>query len=139
MLDGKQLLGGSMKMDRRSDEGRCGGKRTVSRADRRSCRCKQSSDDAGGTFSRRQARRRCCLWRTASCWASSRSRIPSEDSAAAIRDLRNLGLRVVMLTGDNEKRLLPSARRFGVDEVIAGVLPDGKERVIRDLKNTGKS
>ena len=61
-----------------------------------------------------------------------------EDSAAAIRDLRNLGLRVVMLTGDNEKTAAAIGAQAGVDEVIAGVLPDGKERVIRDLKKYGK-
>ena len=61
-----------------------------------------------------------------------------EDSAAAIRDLRNLGLRVVMLTGDNEKTAAAIGAQAGVDEVIAGVLPDGKERVIRDLKKYGQ-
>ena len=61
-----------------------------------------------------------------------------EDSAAAIRDLRNLGLRVVMLTGDNEKTAAAIGAQAGVDEVIAGVLPDGKERVIRELKKSGK-
>ena len=61
-----------------------------------------------------------------------------EDSAAAIRDLRHLGLRVVMLTGDNEKTAAAIGAQAGVDEVIAGVLPDGKERVIRDLKKYGQ-
>ena len=61
-----------------------------------------------------------------------------EDSAQAIQDLRNMGIRVVMLTGDNEKTANAIGRQAGVDEVIAGVLPDGKESVIRDLKKYGK-
>lgn len=61
-----------------------------------------------------------------------------EDSAEAIRELQNMGIRVVMLTGDNEKTAKAIGAQAGVDEVIAGVLPDGKESVIRELKNQGK-
>lgn len=57
-----------------------------------------------------------------------------EDSADAIRKLKHMGLTVVMLTGDNEKTAAAIGRQAGVDRVIAGVLPDGKEQVIRDLK-----
>ena len=61
-----------------------------------------------------------------------------EDSADAIRALKNLGIRVVMLTGDNERTARAIGRQAGVDEVIAGVLPDGKEAVIRRLRQQGK-
>ena len=61
-----------------------------------------------------------------------------EDSPEAIRALKNLGIRVVMLTGDNERTARAIGRQAGVDEVIAGVLPDGKEAVIRRLKQQGK-
>jgi Cu2+-exporting ATPase len=61
-----------------------------------------------------------------------------EDSPQAIRELQNMGLRVVMLTGDNEQTAKAIGSQAGVDEVIAGVLPDGKEQVIRDLQKTGK-
>ncbi|MBR5560008.1 MAG: copper-translocating P-type ATPase, partial [Clostridia bacterium] len=61
-----------------------------------------------------------------------------EDSADAIRALQNMGIRVVMLTGDNERTARAIGAQAGVDEVIAGVLPDGKEAVIRRLKNQGK-
>ena len=61
-----------------------------------------------------------------------------DDSAQAIRELKNMGLRVVMLTGDNQKTADAIGREAGVDEVIAGVLPDGKESVIRRLKKLGK-
>ncbi|MBQ8764242.1 MAG: heavy metal translocating P-type ATPase [Clostridia bacterium] len=61
-----------------------------------------------------------------------------EDSPEAINQLRNMGIRVVMLTGDNEKTAKAIGRLAGVDEVIAGVLPDGKESVIRSLKKQGK-
>lgn len=57
-----------------------------------------------------------------------------EDSAEAVRQMKNMGLRVVMLTGDNERTARAIGKRAGVDEVIAGVLPDGKESVIRALK-----
>ena len=60
-----------------------------------------------------------------------------EDSPAAIRELRHMGVRVVMLTGDNEKTARAIGRRAGVDEVIAGVLPDGKEAEIRRLQEKG--
>ena len=60
------------------------------------------------------------------------------DSAQAISELRNMGLRVVMLTGDNERTARAIGKQAGVDEVIAGVLPDGKEGVIRRLKELGK-
>lgn len=61
-----------------------------------------------------------------------------EDSPEAIRQLQNMGLHVVMLTGDNEKTANAIGAQAGVDEVIAGVLPDGKESVIRNLKKNGK-
>ena len=61
-----------------------------------------------------------------------------EDSPAAIRALQNMGIRVVMLTGDNERTARAIGRQAGVDEVIAGVLPEGKEAVIRRLKLKGK-
>lgn len=64
--------------------------------------------------------------------------VMKEDSPQAIRELRNMGIRVVMLTGDNEKTAQAIGRQAGVDEVIAGVLPDGKETVIRTLKEQGK-
>lgn len=58
-----------------------------------------------------------------------------EDSPEAVRQLKNMGIRVVMLTGDNELTANAIGKQAGVDEVIAGVLPDGKEAVIRKLKN----
>jgi Cu2+-exporting ATPase len=61
-----------------------------------------------------------------------------DESAQAIRELKNMGIRVVMLTGDNEKTAASIGVQAGVDEVIAGVLPDGKEAVIRKLKKQGK-
>ena len=61
-----------------------------------------------------------------------------EDSPKAVKELQNMGLRVVMLTGDNEKTARAIGKAAGVDEVIAGVLPDGKEKVIRQLKQHGK-
>ena len=61
-----------------------------------------------------------------------------EDSPRAIRELQNMGIRVVMLTGDNQRTADASGRQAGVDEVIAGVLPDGKEAVIRKLQESGK-
>ncbi len=61
-----------------------------------------------------------------------------EDSPQAIKELQNMGIRVVMLTGDNEKTANAIGKIAGVDEVIAGVLPDGKEKVIRRLKDKGK-
>lgn len=61
-----------------------------------------------------------------------------EDSAHAINELKNMGIRVVMLTGDNERTAKAIGAQAGVDEVIAGVLPDGKEKVIRRLKEQGK-
>lgn len=61
-----------------------------------------------------------------------------EDSPEAIKQLQNMGIRVVMLTGDNEKTANAVGKLAGVDEVIAGVLPDGKESVIRSLKKHGK-
>ena len=60
------------------------------------------------------------------------------DSAEGIRQLKNLGLRVVMLTGDNERTALAIGREAGVDETVAGVLPDGKEAVIRRLQEGGR-
>ena len=61
-----------------------------------------------------------------------------EDSPEAIRQLQNMGIRVVMLTGDNQRTADAIGRQAGVDEVIAGVLPDGKEAVIRQLQTSGK-
>ena len=61
-----------------------------------------------------------------------------EDSAKAIAELRAMGIRVVMLTGDNERTAKAIGKQAGVDEVIAGVLPEGKERVVRELKAQGK-
>ena len=61
-----------------------------------------------------------------------------EDSPQAVRELQNMGIRVVMLTGDNERTARAIGAQAGVDEVIAGVLPDGKESVIRSLKEQGK-
>lgn len=62
-----------------------------------------------------------------------------EDSPQAIRELQNMGIRVVMLTGDNEKTANAIGRQTGVDEVIADVLPEGKEQVIRTLSKAGKT
>ena len=62
-----------------------------------------------------------------------------EDSAEAVQELRNMGIRVVMLTGDNEETARAIGSQAGVDEVIAGVLPDGKESVIRSLKKQGRT
>ncbi|MDR1703068.1 MAG: heavy metal translocating P-type ATPase [Clostridiales bacterium] len=64
--------------------------------------------------------------------------IIKEDSPQAVRDMRNMGIHVVMLTGDNERTARAIGAQAGVDEVIAGVLPDGKESVIRNLKKKGK-
>ena len=61
-----------------------------------------------------------------------------EDSAGAVRELQNMGIEVVMLTGDNERTARAIGKQAGVDQVIAGVLPDGKEAVIRDLQRRGK-
>ncbi|MDE6102582.1 MAG: heavy metal translocating P-type ATPase, partial [Ruminococcus sp.] len=61
-----------------------------------------------------------------------------EDSPKAIKDLQNMGIHVVMLTGDNERTAKAIGKQAGVDEVIAGVLPDGKENVIRNLKKKGR-
>ena len=61
-----------------------------------------------------------------------------EDSPQAVRELQNMGIRVVMLTGDNERTARAIGAQAGVDDVIAGVLPDGKESVIRSLKEQGK-
>ena len=62
-----------------------------------------------------------------------------EDSPRAVKELQNMGIRVVMLTGDNERTAQAIGRQAGVDEVIAGVLPDGKEAVIRRLKEQGRT
>ena len=61
-----------------------------------------------------------------------------EDSPQAVKELQNMGIRVVVLTGDNERTARAIGAQAGVDEVIAGVLPDGKESVIRSLKEQGK-
>ena len=62
-----------------------------------------------------------------------------EDSPKAVKELQNMGIHVVMLTGDNERTARAIGRQAGVDEVIAGVLPDGKEQVIRKLKEKGRT
>ncbi len=62
-----------------------------------------------------------------------------EDSCEAIKELREMGIRVVMLTGDNERTAKAIGEQAGVDEVIAGVLPDGKESVIRSLQEQGRT
>ena len=64
--------------------------------------------------------------------------VMKEDSKEAIEQLQNMGIHVVMLTGDNERTANAIGKKAGVDEVIAGVLPDGKEAVIRDLQKKGK-
>ena len=61
-----------------------------------------------------------------------------EESKMAVEELKHMGIRVVMLTGDNERTAKAIAKRAGVEEVIAGVLPEGKERAIRSLKKQGK-
>lgn len=61
-----------------------------------------------------------------------------EDSPKAIKELQNMGIKVIMLTGDNEKTANAIGAQAGVDEIIAGVLPDGKEKVIRKLRDKGK-
>lgn len=62
-----------------------------------------------------------------------------DDSPRAVKELQNMGIKVVMLTGDNEKTAKAIGRQAGVDEVIAGVLPEGKESVIRALKKKGRT
>lgn len=62
-----------------------------------------------------------------------------EDSPQAIKELQGMGIHVVMLTGDNERTANAVGKQAGVDEVIAGVLPDGKEQIIRSLKQKGKT
>ena len=64
--------------------------------------------------------------------------VMKEDSAKAVKELQNMGIKVVMLTGDNERTAQAIGEQAGVDEVIAGVLPDGKENVIRNLQKRGK-
>lgn len=64
--------------------------------------------------------------------------VMKEDSQRAVRELQNMGIHVVMLTGDNERTARAIGKQAGVDEVIAGVLPEGKESVIRSLKQKGK-
>ncbi len=61
-----------------------------------------------------------------------------EDSPKAIKELQNMGIKVVMLTGDNEKTANAIGKQAGVDEIISGVMPDGKEKVIRRLRDKGK-
>ena len=62
-----------------------------------------------------------------------------EDSCRAVEDLRGMGVRTVMLTGDNQRTAEAVGREAGVDEIVAGVLPDGKENVVRDLQAKGKT
>lgn len=66
------------------------------------------------------------------------SDVIKEDSPQAVKELQNMGIHVVMLTGDNERTAKAIGKQAGVDEVIAGVLPDGKEQVIRKLQKKGK-
>ena len=61
-----------------------------------------------------------------------------DDSPRAIKELQNMGIRVIMLTGDNEKTANAIGNQAGVDEVVAGVMPDGKEKVVRKLRDKGK-
>ncbi len=65
------------------------------------------------------------------------SDVIKEDSAEAVKELRKMGIKVVMLTGDNENTAKEIARQAGIDEVVSGVLPDEKERVIRELQKKG--
>ena len=60
-----------------------------------------------------------------------------EDSAKAIKELQNMGIEVVMVTGDNQRTAEAIGRQAGVDKVVAGVLPEGKETVIRELQKAG--
>lgn len=62
-----------------------------------------------------------------------------DDSRKAVEELKNLGLAVVMLTGDNKKTACAIGRQAGIETIVAGVLPDGKERIIRELKEYGKT
>ena len=64
--------------------------------------------------------------------------VMKDDSAQAVKQMQNMGIKVVMLTGDNERTAKAIGDQAGVDQVIAGVLPDGKESVIRELKKQGK-
>ncbi len=72
------------------------------------------------------------------CGAIAVADVIKEDSPGAIKELQNMGIRVVMLTGDNERTARAIGREAGVDEVIAGVLPEGKEAVVRKLAAKGK-
>ena len=65
--------------------------------------------------------------------------VVKETSASAVHQLKNLGIRTVMLTGDNERTARAIGETTGIDEVIAGVLPDGKESVVRSLQANGKT
>ena len=64
--------------------------------------------------------------------------IIKEDGKQAVNELKNMGVRVVMLTGDNEKTAKAVAKNADIDEVVAGVLPDGKEKNVKELKNTAR-
>lgn len=67
------------------------------------------------------------------------SDVIKEDSEKAISELKNMGIKVVLLTGDNEKTANAIGKKAGVDQVIAGVLPDGKEKVVKEFKKAGKT
>lgn len=67
------------------------------------------------------------------------SDVIKDDSAKAISELKNMGIKVVLLTGDNEKTANAIGKKAGVDQVIAGVLPDGKEKVVKEFKKSGKT
>lgn len=67
------------------------------------------------------------------------SDVIKEDSEKAISELKNMGIKVVLLTGDNEKTANAIGKKAGVDQVIAGVLPDGKEKIVREFKKNGRT
>ncbi len=120
-LDGTEIFGGNAAFieTKVAVPGRAEGKR------RRPCK--------------RRAKRRSTSAARAGCWASvAVADTIKEDSPRAIHELQNMGIRVVMLTGDNQRTADAIGRQAGVDEVIAGVLPDGKEAVIRRLQESGK-
>ena len=72
------------------------------------------------------------------CGIIAVSDVIKKDSHEAIAELQSMGIQVIMLTGDNERTAQAIGAQAGVDQVIAGVLPDGKESVVRDLKSKGK-
>ena len=93
-----------------------------------------------GTAWQKREKLRCilCQKRTSLVGIVAVADVIKEDSPQAVRELQDMGIHVVMLTGDNERTARAIGAQAGVDEVIAGVLPDGKESVIRALKKKGK-